>query len=421
MANFCSNCGTGLEPNMKFCPKCGAAVAVDQQSEQTTPSAPVVSQFEPQTIPQELLLQKAAVKNPQRSGKGLAVVITAILAVVVVAVASIFFIRSHKFETLLDMAEEAMDNESYDEAETAYKKALDIDKSSVDAWAGLAKATAANESDYAQATSILVDAFEANIKNDDALSELPKELEELWEDAYEYYSARGEGSRFVGIVDSTMEDLSDMELPSLTQQTIKTVADTFRLLGQASANLNNAPSTETVTGEIYEQMNAYAEAYEYGNDIRPDGGSSYVMWYVGDVFYTKWFRFSVLDVTGIDDAHGAVLVTIENTFDEDIVMTSADFSLCWTMQGSTDSIFPLSGEALEKETGGDSLVKGYLPSRYTLKAGERATGYLLYKVPDLEVDGFYILYTEAEANGSKTTAGAFDNYVEGTTFYVNLG
>lgn len=123
---------------------------------------------------------------------------------------------------------------------------------------------------------------------------------------------------------------------------------------------------------------------------------------IGTTFRTAFFDYSVDSVDypseyeGYTPANGMqlldVVITIKNTFGEELPMYNSDFQIQWHDLGDGDNDYDFG-----IEMDGSSTV---MPSEYPLAKGDSCTYHIIYEVP-AEAKKFSVSYLEFFADNSE--------------------
>ena len=142
-----------------------------------------------------------------------------------------------------------------------------------------------------------------------------------------------------------------------------------------------------------EVLEEEAGAKDIVNVILPEEG--YAGGRIGDTFRTEFFDFTVDSVRSVDSYEGYtesentdlldVVITVKNTFGEELPMFNSDFQIQWHDLGDKDEDFGFGIIFPESET--------VMPEEYTQKRAETVTYHIIYEVPE-EADEFSVSYLE---------------------------
>ncbi len=167
----CKKCGNVFNEEFGICPKCGERYVAESAVRDGVPAEPKVVNLQNKGQAKE----KAAGKKG-RKGKIIAVI--AIIAVVLIgAVISLILIFSGgstqaQAKEQISLGEKYLQDEDFDEAIVAFRKAIDIDPNNADAYVKLAEAYRA-VGNYSEAVKVLQKGYD-RIKSPQLQSELEK-------------------------------------------------------------------------------------------------------------------------------------------------------------------------------------------------------------------------------------------------------
>lgn len=150
-----------------------------------------------------------------------------------------------------------------------------------------------------------------------------------------------------------------------------------------------------------QELNDLIDQY-FSGDQEYDQDSYYHEGAMGDTMENVFFNFRVDDAWFVDNYGGYepregcelvdVLLTVENTFGEELPMFNMDFQIQWGGEGNDDYEFALSELAEENPE--------VMPDEFVLEDGEERQYHLIYEVPTGNMI-FSVSYLEVFADDSE--------------------
>lgn len=150
-----------------------------------------------------------------------------------------------------------------------------------------------------------------------------------------------------------------------------------------------------------QELNDLIDQY-FSGDQGYDHDSYYHEGAMGDTMENVFFNFRVDDAWFVDNYGGYepregcelvdVLLTVENTFGEELPMFNMDFQIQWGGEGNDDYEFALSELAEENPE--------VMPDEFVLEDGEERQYHLIYEVPTGNMI-FSVSYLEVFADDSE--------------------